>query len=243
VEALTCRLLPYASADGPTNMATDEALLVSAQAGQATLRFYGWSEPTLSLGYFQPAAVRLSDPLLANLPFVRRMTGGDTLVHHHELTYALALPPRWVQVATWPQRMHEIIAAALATFGITARLQQGNCGPREPGPLCFRHVTCGDLMIGEHKVVGSAMRKSRGAILQHGGILMAGSPKTPNLPGIKELAGQVLSEASLRVGIVETFGILLRAHFEERCLSPEEGLLMDDVARSKYALGTWNLKR
>src|SRR5262249_13270053 len=92
VEELTCRLLPYTVADGQTNVATDEALLESALAGVATLRFYGWSEPTLSLGYFQSHTIRLADPLLAELPFVRRPSGGDTLVQHHELTYALALP-------------------------------------------------------------------------------------------------------------------------------------------------------
>ena len=72
MEELTCRLLPYRVADGPTNMATDEALLEAALAGVATLRFYGWSPPTLSLGYFQSERLRLADPLLAALPFVPR---------------------------------------------------------------------------------------------------------------------------------------------------------------------------
>jgi lipoate-protein ligase A len=52
------RLLPYADADGPTNMAADETLLDSAVAGVASLRFYGWTSATASLGYFQPAKVR-----------------------------------------------------------------------------------------------------------------------------------------------------------------------------------------
>src|SRR5262245_26411902 len=87
------RLLPYAVADGPHNMAADEALLGSAVAGTASLRFYGWSPPTLSLGYFQPEGVRRRDARLAGLPYVRRPSGGRTLVHDRELTYALALPP------------------------------------------------------------------------------------------------------------------------------------------------------
>ena len=86
------RLLPFAEAGGAHNMAADETLLEAAGAGQASLRFYGWSAPTVSLGYFQPHNVHISDPLLANLPYVRRPTGGATLVHHHEMTYALALP-------------------------------------------------------------------------------------------------------------------------------------------------------
>ena len=121
MEELTCRLLPYTVADGATNMATDEALLGAALAGVATLRFYGWSPPTLSLGYFQKEQVRLSDPLLAGLPFVRRPSGGETLVHHHELTYALALPRSWLGGERWPVRMHDIIRDALASFGIDAQ--------------------------------------------------------------------------------------------------------------------------
>ncbi|MEO2088804.1 MAG: hypothetical protein ABGY75_04790, partial [Gemmataceae bacterium] len=55
------RLLPFAAASGAGNMARDEALLLSAaDRGVASLRFYTWTEPTVSLGYFQPAAERLA---------------------------------------------------------------------------------------------------------------------------------------------------------------------------------------
>jgi len=42
-------------------MAIDEAILlsaVSAEDPRPTLRLYQWSEPTLSLGYFQPYEAR-----------------------------------------------------------------------------------------------------------------------------------------------------------------------------------------
>src|SRR5437868_10093883 len=94
---VACRLLRFARADGPHNMAADEVLLESAVAGMASLRFYGWSAPTVSLGYFQPERMRRADERLARLAYVRRPTGGGALVHHHEVTYALALPanPAW----------------------------------------------------------------------------------------------------------------------------------------------------
>ena len=66
-----CRLLPLQDMDGVHNMAADETLLESAAAGIASLRFYTWSEPTVSLGYFQPASIRLTDPLLKDLSWVR----------------------------------------------------------------------------------------------------------------------------------------------------------------------------
>src|SRR5262249_11943511 len=122
VTSLPCRTLPFEVADGPANMAADEALLESAQGGSVALRFYGWPTATLSLRYFQPAAGRSVLP--AELPWVRRPTGGDAIVHHHELTYALALPPgRPWQAAgeSWLTRLHAVIARALAEFGVAVR--------------------------------------------------------------------------------------------------------------------------
>src|SRR5436190_6027688 len=88
-----CRLLPTVGRSGSANMALDEALLRSAlERRVAGLRFYTWSEPTLSLGYFQAHAERRIDPLLADVAYVRRPTGGAAILHHRELTYALALP-------------------------------------------------------------------------------------------------------------------------------------------------------
>jgi lipoate-protein ligase A len=139
--------------------------------------------------------------------------------------------------------MHEIIATALATFGITAHLQQGNCDTRDPGPLCFRHVTCGDLMIGEHKVVGSAMRKARGAILQHGGILLERSPRTPGLPGIEELSGQKLMADALGAEIAEAFARSLATHVEDHTPSREEAQWIQMLVIHKYADSGWNYKR
>src|SRR4051812_15493101 len=115
-----CELFPLLTADGSTQMAADEVLLDHAAAsGRPALRFYTWDPPTLTLGYFQPSAGRHADPRLAPLPYVRRATGGGAIVHHHELTYALALPPGRGG-AGWPCRMHDIIRAALGSFGVSA---------------------------------------------------------------------------------------------------------------------------
>src|SRR5439155_9541566 len=170
-----CRLLPYTVADGPRHMALDEVLLRSAQSGTASLRFYGWSEPTLSLGYFQSEELRHSDPVLAVLPYVRRPTGGATLVHHHEVTYALALPAgrSWQQRGSWLERMHAIIAGSLKPWRVTARLHEITDTKPFTGVLCFQHHAPGDVMIGTAKIAGSAQRKQRGALLQHGAILLS----------------------------------------------------------------------
>jgi lipoate-protein ligase A len=267
VEAISCRLLPFAVADGPMNMAADEALLHSALDGMASLRLYAWSPPTLSLGYFQPESIRNSDPLLAALPFVRRPSGGDTLVHDHELTYALAIPPGppWQsRAASWLGRMHGIIAAALRNLGVetemfepssSGRLRGGavlaNAPPQvQPlndeakyGPLCFHRFTKNDLILNGRKIVGSAQRKHRGALLQHGAILCSRSDHTGSLPGIWELTGIEFDPAQIADIIRREFArqtgwTLVAADWTE-----VERVKIADLTDNKYRLDEWNRKR
>jgi lipoate-protein ligase A len=233
-----CRLLRYAVADGPHNMAADEALLEGA-ADTASLRFYGWSVPTVSLGYFQPHAVRP-----AGLPYVRRPSGGLTLIHHHELTYCLALPAGafWQAGEPWLRRMHGIIAAALSKFGVATRPHQGPDEHQET-PLCFRHLTAGDLLIGRAKVVGSAQRKHRGALMQHGGILLARSEFTPDLPGIRELTGLRLGIEGLTTAIRDAFVGDTGWHLVGGEWGDGMRRRIEELAREKYARAAWNDKR
>jgi lipoyl(octanoyl) transferase len=244
VEKLTCRLLPWAALDGPTNMASDEAMLERAVLGEASLRFYGWSEPTISLGYFQSASARLYDDLWSGLPYVRRPTGGYTLVHHYELTYALALPAGvWRTTMPCLPRTHQLIAKALVRFGVDAALQGPATRPPAAGPLCFQHVTTGDLLVDECKVAGSAQRRRRGALLQHGGVVLVQSPFTPNLPGILDLTGTAISPADLEDALTLEFRRATNAELIERPLSPQEIADIRRVAHAKYSSAAWNAKR
>jgi lipoyl(octanoyl) transferase len=239
------RLLPFASADGPHNMAADEILLRAAIAGTASLRFYGWEQATLSLGYFQPERLRFSDDRLAGLPFVRRPSGGDTLVHHHEVTYTLALPAGkpWQTGEQWLCRMHAIIAAALRTLGVPVRLQATPGVEPFAGPLCFRHVTPGDLLIDSAKVVGSAQRRQRGALMQHGGILLRRSPYAPVLPGIEDLSGRALKPEEVCRAIQEEFAGQTGWSVVSGDWTKSQHHAIEELVASKYASAAWNCKR
>jgi lipoate-protein ligase A len=242
----TIRLLPFGSHDGPTNMALDEVLLEAAAAGTASLRFYTWSEATLSLGYFQTEVVRRSDPLLADLPFVRRQTGGATLVHHHELTYALAFPqgsPWQPRSQSWICRMHRIIGNALAAFGASMQPQSCKVEKKLHTVLCFLHHTPGDLIINAQKIAGSAQRKQRGALLQHGAILLAQSEFTPALPGLRELTGLAVSPDVVQAVVQSAFLAETGWKLEETNWSPGEQARAQEIVREKYATDQWNCKR
>jgi lipoate-protein ligase A len=220
--------------------------LEAAAAGVASLRFYGWSEATLSLGYFQPERLRHSDERLAALPLVRRPSGGDALVHHHEVTYALALPagPPWHGPEPWPRRMHRILAAALAELGVTAELYQP---PPQPSPfagvLCFHHWTAGDLIVHNAKVVGSAQRRQRGAVLQHGAVLLAQSEHTPSLPGILELTGRRLSAEEACGAIRKQFIRATAWALASTDWNEDERRRIEERAAEKYGSDRWNRKR
>jgi lipoate-protein ligase A len=236
---LRCRLLPFRVAGGAWQMAADEVMLEAAAAGVASLRFYGWPEANLSLGYFQPEAARRSDARLAALPWVRRPSGGSALVHHHELTYALAVPAG----RPGPAQAHAVIAAALAGLGARVR----PCGPdegRKQGEvLCFLHHTPGDLLLGASKVVGSAQRKLRGAVLQHGGILLAASPAAPDLLGIAEQTGLRLTPAEVAAAVTEELARSTGWAVEADDWSALERPRVERLVAEKYATARWNFKR
>lgn len=238
------RLLPYAEADGATNMAADETLLRAAAEGVASLRFYGWTTATVSLGYFQPAAVRLADARLANLPFVRRPSGGATLVHHHELTYAIALPfgSPWQTGEPWLMRMHRIIMAAIAELGgVVSSVQDA---PIKHGDiLCFQQFTAGDLLSAGKKVVGSAQRKYRQALMQHGSILLAQSEYTPELPGICETGGVALTAFKVQEAILHFFIKDTGWRTEAIDWTEREIKWIEELRVEKYATAAWNEKR
>lgn len=91
---IDCRLIIDPPLAGTWNMAVDEALLLdAAEHASASLRFYRWNEPTLSLGYFQHYEDRELHAASRNCAVVRRQTGGGAILHDRELTYSLVLPP------------------------------------------------------------------------------------------------------------------------------------------------------
>ncbi len=242
---VNCRLLPYAVADGPHNMAADEVLLESALASVASLRFYGWSEATLSLGYFQSEQVRHSDMRLARLPYVRRPSGGAALVHHHEVTYALALPAGapWQSGQSWLRRMHAIIADALGELQVTVGILDPASAQPFAGVLCFQHFSAGDLLLGSAKVVGSAQRRRQGALLQHGSILLAGSPHAPVLPGIQELSGRAPQAQEVCAAVRSVFAAKTAWKLVAEDWTDGEARRKDELVRAKYMTDTWNRKR
>ena len=210
------RLILDSPRSGEVNMALDQVLLEHANStGESTLRLYKWDVPTLSLGYFQKLSDRLSHFSSQTCQVVRRASGGGAILHHHDLTYSLAIPA----VNRWSRKheqlyhaVHQALITCFNGFGIQLRTFQDSVGasPTEkksqttPPFLCFQRRTSGDLVCGEWKVGGSAQRRLDRSILQHGSLLLKGSNFAPELAGMEDLLDTSLlenSELACKIGM------------------------------------------
>jgi lipoyl(octanoyl) transferase len=149
---------------GAENMALDHALMRRAsRTGEAVIRVYGWSQPTLSFGRNEPAFRR------PDVDIVRRPTGGRMILHHRELTYSFTLPgterPRVVY-----DRLNRILAATLGQLGAPVTIATDGATPTR-GP-CFAGPSPGELIYDGRKIAGSAQWRENGVVLQHGSILV-----------------------------------------------------------------------
>jgi lipoate-protein ligase A len=216
-----CRVvIDPAPCSGAWNMAVDETLLESATAGICTVRWYRWEQATLSLGYFQSLHEALADSKLRNLPIVRRLSGGGAIVHHHELTYSCAVPAQH-PLAAAPRRLytavHKRIIGVLSEFGYVAALRGTGNSLRGNEYLCFGRMDDFDVVMGGHKVLGSAQRRRKGAVLQHGSLVLERSEWAPAFPGVFECGGRSIAVKSLLERLADAVSGLfgwLREHRE-----------------------------
>ena len=157
-------------------MAEDMALLEQAERGELepTLRFYEWSQPTVSLGFHQPEQVLDAERLrAARMPWVRRPTGGAAVLHSEELTYAIVIP----DVAGASARVQELVSRAIALglrdIGVEADADsRGEPLTALPNrSSCFVRTSRWEVTARGRKIVGSAQRRLTRALLQHGSIL------------------------------------------------------------------------
>lgn len=181
---------------GRYNMAVDKHLLELAMNSSIPfVRIYRWRVPTISLGYFQPPDVSVEDRWTA-CPRVRRLTGGGAILHDQELTYSVLIPashPLHADPYRLYETVHRGIIALLTDCGATARLRSDvPFEQTEDGFLCFLRRDPNDVVTDSRsgrtdKVIGSAQRRRKGTILQHGSILLRQSALTTELPGICDL--------------------------------------------------------
>ena len=173
---LKWRALVDPPAAGPRNMAVDHALAACLNPGEAVLRVYRWSGPTVSFGRNEPARDHY-DPAAgrdAGIEFVRRPTGGRAVLHDRELTYAVVLPLiTEVGLRGTYRLINRGLVEALRSLGVPAVMAEGRGLPASlDSEPCFDEPAPGEVTVEGRKLVGSAQARLDGAILQHGSLLI-----------------------------------------------------------------------
>ena len=162
---------------GAENMAVDQLLMEQVGAGGADrplLRVYGWSEPTITFGYFLPLSDATDTFSDDDLIYVRRWTGGGVVDHRIDLTYTLMVPRAHglatARGAESYRVIHQALADTLLLMGEKVRLTVVDEG--DGGAACFTNPVAYDLtnMSGE-KIAGAGQRRTRHGLLHQGSVI------------------------------------------------------------------------
>lgn len=235
--------------DGPQsgvwNMAVDEVLLERAAADKnPRLRLYAWHPATLSLGYFQRAADRQAHAPSLACPLVRRSSGGGAILHDREITYCLAVPGERIDGPALYRRVHAAMVEMLGGLGVKAQLV-ADAEPRSAAAafLCFQRRATGDVIVEGNKVIGSAQRRRRGALVQHGSILLQASPAAPELPGLVDLMPSRFEHVEWLAQVQRALAKAIDCSLNEAPLTTAEIAHAERLAKSKYTSASWNEMR
>jgi lipoate-protein ligase A len=269
----TWRLLRDGSADGAANMAVDEAILLAVAEGVAppTLRFYMWEPPCLSIGYSQSMEeeVDLETCRARGVNWVRRPTGGRSILHTDELTYGVVAPQNEPRVAGGVvesyRRLSQGLLAGLRLLGVEV-VQARKSHDRRPelAAACFDSPSLYEITVGDKKLVGSAQVRRQGMVLQHGSLPLCGdltrifdylrleSEKKrqalrralrARAATLEEVLGRAVSFDETAEALAAGFAQALNLNLELGRLTARERELAEQARRERYATDEWNFRK
>lgn len=247
---MTFRIIPNQKLTAAQNMAYDEACMTAIKEGEAgpTIRIYEWEPAAVSIGYFQCLTdeVDVEACKKANVPIVRRQTGGGAVYHDKELTYSIIAPEEHFSknIAKSYEEICTPVIEALERCGVKAT---------------FRPIN--DILAAGKKISGNAQVRKQGILLQHGTILLEVEPdkmftyltpdksKLSDKPYIKSVRSAVTSAKEQHAASKEALAAALRKAFAEHYTSKPgpwteyEQDLMTRLAVEKYSSESWNAMR
>ncbi len=153
------------------NMAIDEALLSSKLP---VLRFYGWKPAGLSIGYFQSVKNFNFENLKKHkVGLVRRLTGGNAVLHDKELTYSFIIDEKEMpkSIVESYKKISKGLLQGLRNLGLKAVMNK-DVSKGQKSAVCFNEPSWYEIWVNGKKSVGSAQKRVDGKLLQHGAVLI-----------------------------------------------------------------------
>ncbi|MHC2994547.1 MAG: lipoate--protein ligase family protein [Candidatus Atribacteria bacterium] len=189
------RLIKDSYHTGFMNMAIDEAIMIAHREGLVppTIRFYQWSPPAVSLGYFQDLKKEVDVETCQDMgiDIVRRPTGGKAVLHDQELTYSFIIseshPLVNDSILETYKKISRGIIRGLFYLGIDAELvpirdkleknsldeiDKTRIHHSDFKSICFSVPSQYEVQVEGKKIVGSAQVRKGGVVLQHGSLLI-----------------------------------------------------------------------
>lgn len=259
----TWRLINSKQGRASYNMALDEAIAVSVRKGNSppTLRLYSWDRPSVTLGCFQKIGeIDTEYCLNADIPVVRRPTGGRALLHNKELTYSFSVKTDNYLFSKGLFDSYKKISAAfylaLSKLGLSpeAKLIRGT--RQAKSPLCFQSASYGEITIDSRKVIGSAQKRWTDGLLQQGSIpylideaevlkifrLRSAGDIKGAMAGLMEAVPD-LSDEKFRDMVKTSFEKTFDIKFTGSVPSQEEEALALELELEKYRTEEWNFRK
>ncbi len=156
------RYIPTIEGPAHEQMAIDEAILQAFDDGKipTTLRFFRFDPSAITVGYSQDIdkVIHTHKCEEYDIPFVRRITGGGTVYHdyHGEITYSIVTQQLEGSIQESFKYLLDPIINTLRGYGLEAKFKPYN-----------------DILISRKKVSGSAQKRGKKGLLQHGTLMYA----------------------------------------------------------------------
>jgi len=182
----------YVRAAGSEQMALDEAIFKQYESETnpefpVTLRFYTFTPPAVTFGYFQKNAT-LNNTYIKQAGFetIRRVTGGRAVLHYKDLTYSVIIHKSsgfyTDSVLENYRYVAESILRGLSKLSIEGELHpsvrnRGEAAAKPSSAICFDSPSFLEIKVGNKKFCGSAQNKAGNCFLQHGTIFLEFDPK------------------------------------------------------------------
>lgn len=211
------------------NMACDE-IICETMPEKYILRFFNWKKEGITFGLSQRFSnvINELDEEEKNIPITRRPTGGGIVIHKNDLTLSFIFynPEEFNPLKIY-QRLHTAILNEYIKNGIKLELMSlktQNYNINSSIINCFKKPVEKDIMSGNKKVLGGAIRKFSNYILYQASVQMEDVRKNA------ELHAKIIKSA-----FEKEFDI----KFENYNLTDEDYLKIENKKQEKYLKDEW----